>query len=138
MKCEVGFGLEAGILGTVGDNIKYNVMLVKPPVKDSVAGAEAPMRTARVVADTVDGFAYGKRLVYDWRFTELPSGETAVQLDIFFQAKNVFSLPLWDSMQAMITSAMMKKFIERAAVLNKEAAAAASPDHPAGGASPTS
>merc|ERR1719321_1028834 len=108
-------------------------MLVRPAVKENgtikphgATGDIAPLRTARVVADTVDGFAYGKRLVYDWRFAEMPSGETAVQLDIFFQAKNVFSLPLWDSMQAMITSVMMKKFVERAAVLEKDATVAAS------------
>merc|ERR1719162_1629910 len=119
MKCEVGFGLEAGILGTVGDNIMYSVLLVTP-----AEGTPAPLRTARVVADTLDGFAFGKRLVYDWRFQETASGETAVQLDIFFQAKNVFSLPLWDSMQAMITNVMMKKFTERAAAIEKELAAA--------------
>merc|ERR1719398_404909 len=114
------------MLGTVGDNIRYNVMLVRPFVKDneapesqSIKGGATHLRKARVVADTMDGFAYGKRLVYDWRFAETPAGETAVQLDIFFQAKNVFSLPLWDSMQAMITSVMMKKFVERAANLEK-------------------
>merc|ERR1719443_2806992 len=107
------------MLGTVGDNIRYNVMLVRPGVKVDEQGSAASLRTARVVADTMDGFAYGKRLVYDWRFAEMPSGETAVQLDIFFQAKNVFSLPLWDSMQAMITSVMMKKFVEQAATLQK-------------------
>merc|ERR1719181_2632512 len=114
MTCEVGFGLETGtMLGSVGDNIRYNVLLVRPGVKEpadsqAVPGSTAPMRTARVVADTMDGFAYGKRLVYDWRFAELPSGETNVQLDIFFQAKNVVSLPLWDSLQTMITTVMMK------------------------------
>merc|ERR1712232_805546 len=69
-------------------------------------------------ADTADGFAYGKRLVYDWRFAELNDNETDVRLDMFFQAKNMFSLPLWDSMQATITAVMMKKFAERAAVLS--------------------
>merc|ERR1712032_1428678 len=77
-------------------------------------------RKSRVVADAMDGFRYGKRLVYDWRFEEVGPGETDVRLDMFFQARNVFFLPLWDSMQATITSVMMKKFIERAAVLSDE------------------
>jgi len=124
MKCEVGFGLETGtMLGTVGDNVTYQVLLEHPTVRsrqgDVGKAEDQGLRCARVVADTADGFAYGKRLVYDWRFTELGNGETLVKLDMFFQAKSVFFLPLWDSMQATITSVMMKKFIERAAVLTE-------------------
>lgn len=109
--CEVGFGLETGTaLGAVGDTIRYRVT-ASPP-----SGAVGS-RVGRVVADTPDGFRYGKRLVYDWRFTEVGDGETDVKLDMFFQAGTVFFLPLWDSMQATITSAMMQKFAERAEFL---------------------
>eukprot|EP00441_Pelagodinium_beii_P045607 CAMPEP_0197621036 /NCGR_PEP_ID=MMETSP1338-20131121/1685_1 /TAXON_ID=43686 ORGANISM="Pelagodinium beii, Strain RCC1491" /NCGR_SAMPLE_ID=MMETSP1338 /ASSEMBLY_ACC=CAM_ASM_000754 /LENGTH=660 /DNA_ID=CAMNT_0043190361 /DNA_START=218 /DNA_END=2201 /DNA_ORIENTATION=+ len=123
--CEVGFGLETGtVLGTVGDKIRYRVSLQRPDEEDSTSplGTQHPeaLRVARVVADTLDGFRYGKRLVYDWRFIENTPGETDVRLDMFFQAKSVFFLPLWDSMQATITSVMMKKFQERAAQLTEK------------------
>merc|ERR1712048_105560 len=107
--------------GTVGDKVRYQVMLRPPAVP---AEGETELRTARVVADTTElGFRYGKRLVYDWRFTEVADGGTDVSLDMFFQAKNVFFLPLWDSMQATITGVMMKKFIERAATLTDSSVA---------------
>jgi len=116
LQCVVGFGLETGtVLGAVGDDVRYRVILSKP--QRPADSEDSSMRTARVVADTADGFAYGKRLVYDWRFTETAHGGTDVQLDMFFQAKSVLFLPLWDSMQAMITGVMMRKFNERAAVL---------------------
>merc|ERR1719323_2539963 len=115
--CEVGFGLETGtMLGAVGDTIRYRVTVSKP-----TASEDTGLRKARVIADTPDGFRYGKRLVYDWRFTEVANGETDVKLDMFFQAGTVWFLPLWDSMQATITGAMMQKFTERADVLRAEA-----------------
>ena len=72
LKCDVGFGLDTGTaLGAVGDTIKYQVSLL-PPTSDSAAIAQVyhqepgdVRRVARVVADTVDGFRYGRRLVYD-------------------------------------------------------------------------
>ena len=72
LKCDVGFGLDTGTaLGAVGDTIKYQVSLL-PPTSDPAAIAQVlhqkpgdVRRVARVVADTVDGFRYGKRLVYD-------------------------------------------------------------------------
>eukprot|EP00929_Paragymnodinium_shiwhaense_P043757 TRINITY_DN22486_c0_g1_i1.p1 TRINITY_DN22486_c0_g1~~TRINITY_DN22486_c0_g1_i1.p1 ORF type:complete len:690 (+),score=202.34 TRINITY_DN22486_c0_g1_i1:169-2238(+) len=123
MKCEVGFGIDGvPVLGTVGDVVTYQAIVLPPAKKSSLAGSEdldiVSLRTARVVADTADGFAYGKRLVYDWRFAEMSDGSTDVRLDMFFQAKSVFYLPLWDSMQATITGVMMKKFIARAAELS--------------------
>lgn len=69
---------------------------------------------ARIVADTPDGFDFGKRLVYDWRFREVAPGRTDVKLDMFFQAKTFLHLPIWDSVQAMLTTVMMRKFMERA------------------------
>mmetsp|Transcript_3723 Transcript_3723/g.6779 ORF Transcript_3723/g.6779 Transcript_3723/m.6779 type:complete len:712 (+) Transcript_3723:95-2230(+) len=130
-KCEVGFGFETGtILGTVGDSVRYQVLLTPPAVKvrssvepaGGIAG-NTNLKVARVVADAVDGFAYGKRLVYDWRFSETESGVTKVRLDMFFQATSVFTLPIWDSMQAIISGVMMKKFLERAnTLMEKEAA----------------
>jgi ribosome-associated toxin RatA of RatAB toxin-antitoxin module len=119
--CEVGFGLETGTaLGTVGDTIRYRIALKKPQPEPS------GMRSARVVADATEGFTYGKRLVYDWRFVETSPGETDVKLNMFFQARNFFFLPLWDSMQVTITSVMMKKFNERAAVLSPRTSGASS------------
>mmetsp|Transcript_7136 Transcript_7136/g.15434 ORF Transcript_7136/g.15434 Transcript_7136/m.15434 type:complete len:684 (+) Transcript_7136:90-2141(+) len=134
MHCEVGFGLATKtMLGTVGDTIRYKVMLLSPKAslakQSSGEGSEGHiLRKARVVADTADGFAYGKRLVYDWRFAETESGKTDVRLDMFFQAKSVFFLPLWDSMQATITGVMMKKFMERAAELKLSKPPVESPD----------
>jgi len=113
ISCEVGFGLETGtVLGNVGDAIRYQVALWPPE-------ASGGLRSARVVADTPGGFAYGKRLVYDWRFTEVSDTETDIKLDLFFQARNLFFLPIWDSMQATVTGAMMHKFVERAAYLSE-------------------
>eukprot|EP00927_Polykrikos_kofoidii_P030850 TRINITY_DN26545_c0_g1_i1.p1 TRINITY_DN26545_c0_g1~~TRINITY_DN26545_c0_g1_i1.p1 ORF type:complete len:688 (+),score=117.64 TRINITY_DN26545_c0_g1_i1:132-2195(+) len=138
MSCDVNFGVETGaMLGRVGDEVAFQIMLTAPSVqtddleasagKEDILGEDDKkerLRTARVVADTVDGFSVGKRLVYDWRLAELPSGETLVRLDMFFQAQNVFLLPLWDSMQSTIVGVMMEKFIERAAVLAKSREAA--------------
>lgn len=115
--CEVGFGLETGtVLGTLGDAVRYRVTLSAPAGAPG-RGQGQGLRGARVVADTPGGFRYGRRLVYDWRFTELAAGETDVRLDMFFQAGSVFFLPLWDSLQATVTGAMMQKFAERAEVL---------------------
>jgi len=114
LHCEVGFGLETGTaLGTVGDTIRYRVAVKRPQPKQSDG-----LRGARVVADATEGFTYGKRLVYDWRFLETGPGETDIRLNMFFQARSFLFLPLWDSMQAMITSEMMKKFNKRAADLS--------------------
>ena len=70
-KYDVGFGLETFALGAVGDTVKYQVSLL-PPTSDPAAISQVYQRrpgsvrkVARVVADTVDGFRYGKRLVYD-------------------------------------------------------------------------
>jgi ribosome-associated toxin RatA of RatAB toxin-antitoxin module len=131
VRCEVAFGLETGtMLGAIGDNVQYEVRIEPPEapmsdanVPDPSKGPRSGLKTARVVCDAVDGFAYGKRLVWDWRFAEKVSGETAVQLNIFFQAKGVLTLPIWDSLQAMITGVMFKKFTERAAILKAESAA---------------
>mmetsp|Transcript_99483 Transcript_99483/g.252718 ORF Transcript_99483/g.252718 Transcript_99483/m.252718 type:complete len:664 (-) Transcript_99483:37-2028(-) len=107
---EVGFGLATGtVLGTVGDNIRYRITITPP-----ASGAGTTLRAARVVADTPAGFAYGKRLVYDWRFRETEDGGCEVRLDMFFQARSLWFLPLWDSMQATITGALLTKFQERA------------------------
>lgn len=113
--CEVSFGVDTGTaLGVVGDRIRYRVRLISP---NPGTGVYVP-RVARVVADTHDsGFTYGKRLVYDWRFFERADGETDVRLDMFFQAKRVFFLPIWDSMQGMIMTVMMREFNKRAAEL---------------------
>lgn len=91
------------------------------------AGLGAPLRAARVVADTPEGFAYGKRLVYDWRFVEVAPGVTDVRLDMFFQASSFFFLPIWDSMQTVITNVMMNKFMERAKVIMREQEGAGDP-----------
>lgn len=115
--CEVGLGLSTGtLLGIVGDNIKYRVMVYPPAVdvKQDGTTQAAGLRVARVVADTPAGFAYGKRLVYDWRFYETATGETDVRLDMFFQARSVWFMPLWDSMQAMVSGSLLKKFQVRA------------------------
>jgi len=139
--CELGLGLTTGtLLGTVGDTIRYRVSLEEPAT--STEGADEPesplpkggaggTRVARVVADTVDEFAYGKRLVYDWRFTETANGETDVRLNVFFQAKSVLYLPLWDSLQAVISGAVLQRFKERSAALAPEAVpSAAAPGGP--------
>eukprot|EP00450_Noctiluca_scintillans_P026652 CAMPEP_0194535174 /NCGR_PEP_ID=MMETSP0253-20130528/73621_1 /TAXON_ID=2966 /ORGANISM="Noctiluca scintillans" /LENGTH=444 /DNA_ID=CAMNT_0039380913 /DNA_START=90 /DNA_END=1424 /DNA_ORIENTATION=- len=102
----VGFGFETGtFLGTLGDNISYRV------------ASSPPGDEARVIADAVNGFSYGDRLVYDWRFRKMSANKTKVNLDLFFQAHSVLYMPLWDSMQTMIVNNMLSAFKQRAALI---------------------
>jgi ribosome-associated toxin RatA of RatAB toxin-antitoxin module len=152
-KGEVAFGIETGsFLGTLGDNVKYQLKTVSPSVQetlDNIAdgatpssqhsavskaspeqaiGASSTSSTsspsdafpagyARVVADASDGFAYGEKLIYDWRFRRLGPGLTKVELDMLFQARSVLYMPFWDSMQNMVMSKMLVAFKERAEFL---------------------
>merc|ERR1712048_736162 len=118
---EVGFGFETGtFLGTVGDVVSYTVT-VRPPVSsNSAVDAGGETQTvieachAGVKADAVNGFTYGKRLVYDWRFERIGPRRTKVELDMFFQARSVLYMPLWDSMQNMVVNGMLGAFTARA------------------------
>lgn len=112
-ECEVAFGFDAGAMGSIGDTVLYRVSLKEPEdPKES-----SPGKTWGVVADTVDGFRYGSRLVYDWRFKALSETETEVKLDMFFCAKSVLFVPIWDSMQNMIVNDMMRAFLSRTKAL---------------------
>mmetsp|Transcript_31123 Transcript_31123/g.61861 ORF Transcript_31123/g.61861 Transcript_31123/m.61861 type:complete len:409 (+) Transcript_31123:1-1227(+) len=114
LMCDVGFGLETGtFLGCIGDTIRYRLTLYPPTPQSSGSS----ITWARVIADTPGGFAYGRRLVYDWRFRSIENGETEVRLDLFFQAKGAFFLPVWDSLQAAVLGGMMQRFAERAHAL---------------------
>merc|ERR1712061_8208 len=116
----VGFGFDTGtFLGTVGDDVGYRVYL-EPPKAIKENGEEEGLVTARVLADAVDGFAYGKRLAYDWRFTRITPTKTLVELDVLFQAHNVLYLPVWDSMQDMVVKGMFVAFQGRADTLQRE------------------
>jgi len=68
----------------------------------------------------VDGFRYGSRLVYDWRFCAVNENETEVKLDMFFCAKSVLFLPVWDSIQNMVVNDMMKAFMTRSKALMED------------------
>lgn len=124
IKCEVGFGLESNLLGSLGDHIRYRVVLWPPGEqgqRDAFPTAmEDAVRTARIVANSETGFAYGKQLVYDWRFIETQKGYTDVRVDMFFQANNKFMLPVWDSIQAGVNGQMMRKFVARASVVMRQ------------------
>merc|ERR1719188_1564939 len=116
MEGQVGFGFETGtFLGTVGDTVHYSV-LVKEPQATELAGGSVARRSG-VTADAVNGFTYGKRLVYDWRFTEVGPKKTTVELDLLFQAHSVLYMPVWDSLQNMIVNNMLSAFKQRADVL---------------------
>lgn len=113
---EVGFGFETGsFLGTLGDTVKYRITSSTPGDNDNSVSPKA-----RVMADAVDGFAYGEKLVYDWRFKQLRPGLTKVELDMLFQARSVLYMPFWDSMQNMVISKMLVAFKARAEVLQKQ------------------
>eukprot|EP00746_Dinoflagellata_sp_MGD_P016873 gnl/MRDRNA2_/MRDRNA2_138376_c0_seq1.p1 gnl/MRDRNA2_/MRDRNA2_138376_c0~~gnl/MRDRNA2_/MRDRNA2_138376_c0_seq1.p1 ORF type:complete len:656 (-),score=135.42 gnl/MRDRNA2_/MRDRNA2_138376_c0_seq1:10-1977(-) len=115
-ECEVSFGFDAGAMGTIGDTVLYRVTLKEPEdSKESIVGTKW-----RVVADTVDGFRYGSRLVYDWRFRAVNENETEVKLDMFFCAKSVLFLPVWDSIQNMVVNDMMKAFMTRSKALMED------------------
>jgi len=127
---QVGFGFETGtFLGTLGDTVFYRVKVKPPPSR-----SEAPDRgdttdgdrsvgdrpiVCAVCADAVNGFTYGKRLVYDWRFTSIGPGKTRVELDMLFQAHNVLYMPIWDSMQNMVINNMLHAFRDRAEKIQK-------------------
>merc|ERR1712194_435878 len=118
---DVGFGFETGtFLGTVGDTVHYTMTIVPPATSENDATTEV----ARVTADAVNGFTYGQRLVYDWRFTQLGTNRTKVELDMLFQAKSVIYMPIWDSMQNMVVNNMLSAFIARAEMLQREKAGA--------------
>lgn len=112
------FGFETGtFLGTVGDEVAYRVGIQRP--RPAPRGHEG-----RVIADAVNGFAYGERLVYDWRFRQITPTRTAVQLDMYFQASGVLYLPIWDSMKDMVMNNMLHAFMKRAEALQAERNAA--------------
>jgi len=113
---KVGFGFETGtFLGTVGDTVNYRLTLEPPKQKGHV-------QKGRVLADAENGFTYGKRLAYDWRFTSLGDNKTLVELDLLFQAHNVLYMPIWDAMQNMVVTGMLGAFQKRAAVLETQRA----------------
>lgn len=116
---EVGFGFETGtFLGTVGDAVRYVVTVEPPhPLPD-----QPDVLVGRVMADAVDGFTYGKRLVYDWRFTHVGKNKTRVELDMLFQARSVLYMPVWDSMQNMVVNNMLQAFRARAEELQTKSA----------------
>lgn len=120
---EVGFGFETGtFLGTVGDTVSYRVS-VRAPGSGEPASSGPPCELApdaRVTADAVNGFTYGQRLVYDWRFHRLGSKRTKVELDMLFQARSVLYMPIWDSMQNMVVNNMLSAFIARAELLQRQ------------------
>merc|ERR1711879_365749 len=121
---DVGFGFETGtFLGTIGDTVRYTVTVRPPPAGPPPAGGDAGAGRpviARVTADAVNGFTYGKRLVYDWRFTSLGPELTQVELDMLFQARNVLYMPVWDSMQNMVVNGMLSAFVARAEALHQQ------------------
>eukprot|EP00933_Yihiella_yeosuensis_P011009 TRINITY_DN117958_c0_g1_i1.p1 TRINITY_DN117958_c0_g1~~TRINITY_DN117958_c0_g1_i1.p1 ORF type:complete len:385 (+),score=85.20 TRINITY_DN117958_c0_g1_i1:143-1156(+) len=113
---KVGFGFETRtFLGTVGDTVSYTVTVKQPQ-----AGPGGGPVSGRVLADAVNGFTYGKRLAYDWRFQRIGAQKTKVELDMFFQARSVLYMPVWDSMQHMVVNGMLSAFKERAAKVQLE------------------
>eukprot|EP00929_Paragymnodinium_shiwhaense_P025653 TRINITY_DN15459_c0_g1_i1.p1 TRINITY_DN15459_c0_g1~~TRINITY_DN15459_c0_g1_i1.p1 ORF type:complete len:758 (+),score=207.74 TRINITY_DN15459_c0_g1_i1:149-2422(+) len=115
---EVTFGFETGtFLGTVGDTVKYRIT-VWPPTP-SAGGGEA-VQGCRVIADASNGFRYGEKLIYDWRFYRISEKKTKVELDMLFQASSVLYMPLWDSMQNMVINNLFSAFIARSENLQKQ------------------
>jgi len=114
---EVGFGFETGtFLGTLGDVVKYQVSAKAP-----VDGKDSETATSgQVIADAVNGFTYGERLVYDWRFRQITPTKTLVELDMLFQARSVLYMPIWDSMQHMVVNGMLTAFVDRAEKLHRQ------------------
>jgi len=118
-EADVGFGIDTGtFLGTVGETVRYTMTVTPPAPVAGRAGKE--VMTAHVIADAADSFTYGERLVYDWHFVRLSEGETKVELNLLFQARNVLYLPIWDSMQNMIVKNLVSAFVSRAEKLEAE------------------
>jgi len=127
---EVGFGFDTGtFLGVLGDTVCYRITLVapyqvvggRPKAPD---GGSAPLDAGQVIA-ACDGFAYGEKLVWDWRFTEIRPGVTKCELDMLFQAKSVLYLPLWDSLKDMVVEKLLVSFKARCESLQKQGASTA-------------
>jgi len=147
-KGDVGFGFETGtFLGTVGDTVHYGIKTISPGQRSSpsttpssaasaesegsaqeeeVARVQPRPRHGRVVADAIDGFAYGDRLVYDWQFKSVGPSKTHVELNMLFQARSVIYMPLWDSMQTMVITKMLDAFKRRAEEVERTQKAAQS------------
>jgi len=118
--CDIGMGFETGtFLGTVGDTIRYGLRM-KPPTWGKVARKEPTVLSAQVVADAIDGFAYGERLIYDWRFRQVSPRTTRVEVDILFQARSVIFLPIWTSMKTMFIEKLLVAFKARAELLERQ------------------
>lgn len=117
-EADVGFGIETGtFLGAVGETVRYTMSVTPPaPVAGRAGGAEVV--TAHVIADAADSFTYGERLVYDWHFRQVSEGQTKVELNLLFQARNVLYLPIWDSMQNMIVTNLVSAFKAQAGKLD--------------------
>jgi len=104
--CIVGFGIDAPMLGRIGDQVQYTVHVVRPK-----QGA----KYARCVA-TSDGFAYGDALIYDWKFKDsqqYPGSHVDVVLDVYFQAKSWAYLPMWDALENRVIADMVTAFKKR-------------------------
>ncbi|CAD7938170.1 unnamed protein product [Amoebophrya sp. A25] len=134
-KVQVAFGIDTKtFLGVLGDNVTYEISVEEP---QQVKGG---VWEARVVADTgAKGFAYGERLVYDWVFIMRPSkqkgsssgsdgaGEssldggsydTEVSLNLFLKVNSVLYLPIWDSLQKVLTQQMLQAFEKHASTIS--------------------
>lgn len=109
---------EAAAHSVTTDNVTVGKVTIAEEGEEPLCG--------RVVADATNGFTYGERLVYDWRFYRQSSGHTKVELDMLFQARSVIYMPLWDSMQNMVINKMLAAFVARAELLQKKKLAAKS------------
>ncbi|CAD7954135.1 unnamed protein product [Amoebophrya sp. A120] len=110
---KVAFGIETNtFLGVLGDDVTYEMEVFEPT--ESAAGPGSTTVEARIIADTgARGFAYGDRLVYDWIFIS-KDNETEVSLNLFLKVNSVLYLPIWDTMQAVLTDKMLQAFEEHA------------------------
>lgn len=114
-KCVVGFGIEAPIVGRLGDQVHYDVMVHRPNSKGEYA---------RCVATTTPaGFAYGDVLIYDWKFAKHPTKPDThvdVVLDVYFEAKSWYYMPVWDSLENKVIADMVVAFKKRILYLSAE------------------
>mmetsp|Transcript_9037 Transcript_9037/g.21569 ORF Transcript_9037/g.21569 Transcript_9037/m.21569 type:complete len:331 (-) Transcript_9037:213-1205(-) len=113
--CVVGFGIEAPVVGRLGDQVHYDVMVHRP---------DATREYARCVATTTPaGFAYGDVLIYDWKFAKHPTKPDThvnVVLDVYFQAKSWYYMPVWDSLENKVIADMVKAFKKRIIYLSAD------------------
>lgn len=102
-KAAVGFGIKVPFLGSLGDDIVYDVKLEPPSTPHS------PCRVYTISQQS----RYMTRLVYDWRFVPLDDNRTKVILELEFEGRAHWCMPVWEALREQVVSNIYEAFCKR-------------------------